>query len=187
MHANPLYSNLFLKLLNSHPSSLPHAKKIPLHTAQSSGTIPPMPTEQSYKSHGAYDPIFHFVCQPIFLANIILAISITVRDWPNHSRSHLWWIVVSIGLFLLAIKVRLFALAIQDRVIRMEERHRIAHLCPTITHDRIHTLSTQQLIALRFASDAELPSLTDRTLAENLDPKQIKQHIILWRPDNARI
>jgi hypothetical protein len=47
-------------------------------------------------------------------------------------------------------------------------------------------LTTTQLVALRFASDAELPHLVDRTLAEHLDLNQIKRSILDWQPDFYR-
>ncbi|WP_433985141.1 DUF6526 family protein [Tunturiibacter empetritectus] len=55
--------------------------------------------------------------------------------------------------------------------------------------DRAHIdeLTVPQLIALRFASDAELPDLAHRALTKNMDPKAIKQAIVNWRPDNRRI
>jgi hypothetical protein len=44
-----------------------------------------------------------------------------------------------------------------------------------------------QLVALRFASDAELPELAGKVLADNLqDRKTIKQMIQNWRPDDLR-
>jgi hypothetical protein len=47
-------------------------------------------------------------------------------------------------------------------------------------------LSTSQLVALRFASEGELPALLDRTLAENLTSEQIKRAIVAWQPDLYR-
>jgi hypothetical protein len=85
---------------------------------------------------------------------------------------------------LLTFKTRIYSLANQDRIIRLEERLRIAALVPAAD---VLKLSTKQLIALRFASDAELPALVGRTLAENLDPKAIKRSIATWRPDYHRI
>jgi hypothetical protein len=81
-------------------------------------------------------------------------------------------------------KARVYGLADQDRIIRLEERLRIAALVPGA---EVQRLSTRQLIALRFASDTELPALVRRTLAEGLDPKSIKQSIVVWRPDYHRI
>jgi len=146
-----------------------------------------MPTPQTYKNHGRFDPPFHFVVLPILLANIILSIYITIRDWPIHSRSHLWWIVMSFAVFFVAGKTRGYALAAQDRTIRLEERLRFAALLSAADAQKATALSVKQIVALRFASDAELPALVHRTLAENLTPKQIKQSIESWRPDYTRV
>jgi hypothetical protein len=107
-----------------------------------------------------------------------------VRAWPRAQFAHGWSILVAVALVLLLTKCRLYGLADQDRIIRLEERIRIAALVPAA---EAYKLSTAQLIALRFASDAELPALVYRTLAENLDPKTIKQSITTWRPDYQRI
>lgn len=143
-----------------------------------------MPKEQSAQSHAAWDPIFHFFLMPLFLANLINAFVQTVRAWPRDSYGHLWSVVMAAALIVLCFRVRIYGLASQDRIIRLEERVRIAALVPRAD---AHKLTTRQLIALRFASDAELPALVSRTLAENLDPKSIKQSITSWRPDYQRI
>lgn len=142
-----------------------------------------MPKPQSAASHAATDTLTHFVLGPIFLVNFVVAIVVAVRA-PHHLAMHLWLVVIAAALFLMAVKMRLYSLRVQDRLIRLEERLRIAALAPQAEVSR---LSIPQLIALRFASDAELPALVARTLAENLDPKAIKSSIQTWRPDYARI
>jgi hypothetical protein len=98
--------------------------------------------------------------------------------------------VLTVALLLLASAVlglvalvRRYATRLQDRIIRLEMRLRLAALGREQDMTR---LSTRQLIALRFASDAELPSLMDRALAENLTGDQIKRAVSQWQPDRMR-
>jgi uncharacterized membrane-anchored protein len=80
--------------------------------------------------------------------------------------------------------LRQFPLRAQDRVIRAEEnfRHYI------LTHKPLDTRITMaQVIALRFAPDAEFIVLADRAAKENLSPAEIKQEIKQWRADNHRM
>ena len=44
-----------------------------------------------------------------------------------------------------------------------------------------------QIIALRFASDEEYVSLTERAIAENLSSKEIKMSIKNWKADHNRL
>ena len=83
---------------------------------------------------------------------------------------------------------RRFALGVQDRVIRLEERLRMEQLLPEDVRGRIGELTTDQLIGLRFASDAELSGLVRRVLdGELTDRKAIKQAVGDWRADHQRI
>jgi hypothetical protein len=79
--------------------------------------------------------------------------------------------------------IRQSALRLQDRIIRAEMRARLAHLG---RHDAFARLSLPQLVALRFASDLELPALIDRVLTERLTPDQIKRAVTSWQPDLLR-
>lgn len=82
---------------------------------------------------------------------------------------------------------RLFALAVQNRVIRLEEQIRFQRLLPADLVARMSEFRTAQYIALRFASDAELPDLARTVLDQQLtDKKAIKRMIRDWRPDYLR-
>ena len=146
-----------------------------------------MPTPQSLKNHTRFNPLFHFTLIPLLLLNLIFSIYITVHRWPAYEHTHLWWIVMGIVFLLMAGAARTAALKVQDRVVRLEERLRLAALLPASERAHIDELSVRQLIALRFASDAELPALVHKTLTQNLEPKVIKQSIVNWRPDHHRV
>jgi hypothetical protein len=145
-----------------------------------------MPTPQNLKNHPRFNPPFHFFILPMLLLNLIFSIYVTIHHWPEHRALFLWWIVMSIVLFMLAGISRSQTLRVQDRIIRLEERLRLQALLPAEDRAHIDELSIKQLIALRFASDAELPALVRKTLTQNLEPKAIKQSIINWRGDYYR-
>jgi hypothetical protein len=146
-----------------------------------------MPTQQSFKNHTRWHPPFHFFILPLLLLNFIFAIYTTVHNWPRYEHTHLWWIVLSFVLFVMAGISRESSLLVQNRIIRLEERLRLHALLPAEERAHINELSTQQLIALRFASDDELPALFRKTLTHNLEPKAIKKSIVNWRPDHERV
>jgi hypothetical protein len=146
-----------------------------------------MPTPQSLKNHSRFDPAFHFFIIPMLLLNLIFSIYATVHAWPHYEHTHLWWIAMSVVFFVIAGRGRDRALVVQDRVIRLEERLRLHALLPAEDRAHIDEFSTKQLIALRFASDDELPALARKTLTQNLEPKAIKQSIINWRGDYLRV
>ncbi len=146
-----------------------------------------MPEPQSYKNHTRWFQPFHFFAAPILVLNFLFAIAATIHHWPQHHILFLWYIVVSLALIVLAISSRVMALKAQDRIIRLEERLRFAALLPPELLARSKSLTEDQIIGLRFASDGELPGLVKRTLDEHLTRDQIKKSINSWRPDYFRV
>jgi hypothetical protein len=146
-----------------------------------------MAEPQNFKNHARLDPPMHLFVFPVMLINLGVAIYVAIHfrhdyPWLGH-----WTILVALALLVLAFKARINALTVQDRVIRLEERLRLASLCPPEDRPHLNDLTTRQLIALRFASDEEVAALAHRALTQELDPKAIKQAITNWRPDNHRV
>jgi hypothetical protein len=139
---------------------------------------------QSFAHHSRVHPPFHLVLLPIFAINIIGCLVWLVRA-PGFLSA--WSFVMALALTVMLFLVRTNPMKVQDRVIRLEERIRLAALLPQPLSARISELSIDQLVGLRFASDAELPVLAERTLRENLDRKQIKRAIVSWRADDWRV
>jgi Family of unknown function (DUF6526) len=140
---------------------------------------------QSYTNHVRFHPPFHFVLAPGGIVLLILTIVNVVR---NYQRLDSWILVLFAVLFFVAVfLLRANALRVQDRLIRLEERLRLRALAPPEFQPRIGDLTEAQLIALRFASDAELPALAARALGQNMKGKEIKQAIVSWRADWFRV
>ena len=146
-----------------------------------------MPAQpQSLQNHAARD-LIHFPVLILLALNVLVAL---VWSFVAHSPGlplRMWIVLVSTALFLSSAKARTNPQRVQDRLIRLEEHLRYARLLSPAAATAAEVLPLPQLIALRFASDTELPSLLDRTLSENLTPKQIKAAIQAWRPDTHRV
>lgn len=140
--------------------------------------------EQNFKNHTRLDPAFHFLVVPVLLANLVRALVQVVRHVDG---GRAWAVIVALALFVLATIVRTYSLKVQDRVILLEERIRMAALMPLESRQFQRELTTRQMIALRFASDAELAGLAERAVRERLAPKAIKEQIVNWRPDTHRV
>jgi len=139
---------------------------------------------QSLKNHARFDPPFHMVLATVLVVNIIIVITLLVKDFNIYTS---WLLILSIAAWIPVLKLRLYPLKVQDRVIRLEERLRLQALAPAEWHTQIYRLTEDQLIGLRFASDDEVVELAKQALEHNLNRKQIKERIKNWRPDDWRI
>jgi len=143
-----------------------------------------MATEQTYKSHRKYIPVFHFFVEPVLLLNVFAQL-LYLNKYRTLYKA--WMVVVAIALAIVPFAARYMMARVQDRVIRLEERMRLASLLPAEARGRINDLTTPQLVALRFASDEEVAGLAQRCLSGELTKgEQIKKEIKTWRPDYAR-
>lgn len=96
-------------------------------------------------------------------------------------------VLVGAALVALFLFARRSTVTVQDRLIRLEMRLRLAGLLPPDLHPRILEFTLDQLVSLRFASDAELPGLARKVLDEKLvDRKAIKRLIKDWQADYLR-
>jgi hypothetical protein len=142
-------------------------------------------TPQTFANHTRIHPPFHLFLGPGSMVLIIL----TIVNVVQHYRQLEAWILLVFGiLFLQAVLlIRLNPLRAQDRLIRLEERLRLEALLSAELRSRIEELTESQLIALRFASDNELPGLVAKVLAEKMKSKEIKKAIVAWRADTFRV
>ena len=144
-----------------------------------------MAETQNYQNHVRWYPLVHFFLTPIFLFNIIWQ-AVRLYQEPNWDRAES--LLLAIAFIGLQIAARLQALKAQDRVIRLEERLRYREILPADLAVQAANLKVGQILALRFASDEELPELIRRTLSGELKTnKEIKQAIKNWRGDYHRV
>ena len=142
-------------------------------------------TEQNFKNHARFVPLFHLVT---FLAIILLLIgSIINLVHSSHEQGNLYSasLIVLIALICASFFffIRQFPIKAQDRAIRAEENFRHFILAGKPLDSR---LSMGQIIALRFAGDDEFAALAKKAADENLSSKDIKQSVKNWRADNHR-
>lgn len=142
------------------------------------------PAEQNFANHARLDPGYHYVLFVLTLIMLGISVSWVIFD---QGRASLFALVTSFAMVLTAFKARTYALRVQDRLIRLEERLRLQSVLPEAQRHQILALTESQLIALRFASDQELPALVDAAVTGKLAAKEIKKSIKSWRPDYFRV
>ncbi len=139
-------------------------------------------SDQSYARH-AHHPVEAYFAGGFTLVALITFVGAWLFGWNTRD----------LGLISLALAVALLVSISRRYIVRLQDqdhpagdesaRRRAAH---ARTGSRLTQLDKRQIIALRFASDAELPVLVDRAARENLSADQIKREIKSWRPDRFR-
>jgi hypothetical protein len=64
---------------------------------------------------------------------------------------------------------------------------RLASLLNEPLRSRVGELTESQLVALRFASDGEVPALVEKALKDQMKPADIKKAVVVWRADLFRV
>jgi len=141
-------------------------------------------SQQNLATHVRFDPLYHFFALPVVGLTVVVAIVHAVQR-PNWFSA--WLVALSVALVIVTLKARMYALRVQDRLIRLEERLRLRDLVHEPLRLRIDELTEGQLIALRFACDAEVPGLVEAALAKQLSKAEIKKSITTWRSDFFRV
>ena len=141
-------------------------------------------SEQNFSNHARYHPLYHYITAPLVLVGLIGSINYFVRCTPDNVYLASLLVLVFFILLIMGWLVRGYALKAQDRAIRAEESLRHFILTGKALDNR---LRMGQIVALRFASDAEFPALAQRAAEEKISSKDIKKSIQLWRADHNRI
>ena len=142
------------------------------------------PTPQNFENHVRYLPAYHFVAFPLFFVNFCYA---AYQAVVNVGAASVVGLMLAVALVLLFLLSRTMVVTVQDRVIRLEERLRMRALLPADLQPRIDEFTVKQLVALRFASDEELPALARKVVEGRIeDQKAIKKMVTAWRADSQR-
>jgi hypothetical protein len=142
-------------------------------------------TDQNFKNHARLVPAFHYFVFLTLLGNLVWSIYAIVR-YGLHGET-LFELMTTVALIVAAFSLRTQVLTVQDRVIRLEMRLRLKGLLPDDVAARAADLDVRKLVALRFASDAEMPQLVREVLDGKVaEPKAIKQRIQQWEADHLR-
>ena len=138
----------------------------------------------NYQNHVKRAPGWVNALYLILLVNIIWA---GYGIYRSPSMDSVLGFAISLALVAIGFVSRTQTLTVQNRVIRLEERLRYKDVLPADVAARAATLPLAQIVALRFASDAELPALVNEALAGQLTTgKDIKLKVKDWQADHLR-
>jgi len=140
--------------------------------------------EQNYKNHAQMVPGFHYFTFTLLFALLGGSINYIIKATPDNKYLASLVVLITVIFVFIAWYARTFALKAQDRAIRAEEGLRYFMMTGKAFPSE---LKMGQIIALRFASDAEYLALLERAIKENLSNKEIKMAIQNWKADYYRV
>lgn len=142
-------------------------------------------TAQTYSNHTRWHPPFHFFLFPVMTIHLAWTIYKLAKVPSLETAEQL---LLAAGLIVLFLLVRTNALRVQDRLIRLEERLRYQRLLPADLAAKASQLPARFIVALRFASDEELPELVRQVIdGKFAKPDEVKRSIKNWRGDYLRV
>jgi hypothetical protein len=164
---------------------LRHAACVMATERLSSAPEPPMNAPaQSFANHRRLPTVAFSIAFVVLTADVIVR-GIALVQAPSLTSG--WAVVIAAALLVVTYYARRNAQIVQDRVIRLEMHRRLERILPVERHADITRLALPQIIALRFASDAELPALITDSLAQSLTATAIKKRITSWQADWLRV
>lgn len=141
--------------------------------------------KQTYATHTRWHPPFHFVLTPILLIHFLFT-AYQLNQTPD--LAHAEALLLAVGLIVMALLTRINPLKAQDRLIRLEEQLRYQRVLPAALAARASAMPVRFIVALRFASDEELPGLVQQVLDHKFEkPAEVKKAIKNWRGDYFRV
>jgi hypothetical protein len=140
---------------------------------------------QSYENHVRREPMITVSSLLTVIALIVAVVGVALDNTRVVGAAV---ILAALGSVLVGVIARSYSVKVQDRIIRLEMRLRLARVLPDDLKGRVMEFTLGQLIALRFASDEELPDLARKVLNEKIAAKDtIKKLIKNWQPDFHRV
>jgi Family of unknown function (DUF6526) len=139
-------------------------------------------TSQSAANH-AHHPVPTYVATVLWITAMAMLAGSLAWGWPLRD---LGVVVLGLAVLPLIALSRTYTVKLQDRIIQLEMQVRCARVLPAGQDELLAELSPKQIVALRFASDAELGDLLQRAVKEQMAPVAIKQAVRQWRPDYLR-
>ena len=139
---------------------------------------------QNYANHRRNDYGLYAALLAVLIA-VLLAVIDFVR---GPSLLGLAVMMIGVALALVGVRVRTYSIMVQNRVVRLETRLRLTKVLAPELAAKVDQLTHAQLVGLRFASDAELPELVTKVLAEKIEKSDdIKKLVRDWQPDTMRV
>jgi hypothetical protein len=148
-----------------------------------------MAKKQHYSNHRYYNPLYYYLLVPagtLFLA-LSTAYFVTAGFMQQQWMQAAYYLLAGIIVLAAIVLLQRNAITTQKRIILQEMRLRYFVITGKPFNTLEHKLTIAQIMALRFASDAELVPLLEITLMEELSPSQIKKKIKHWKGDYLQV